>query len=331
MREIEKLVEKIQEVISDSILISMVDLSGSIDHEMISIFEKHLQCIASKFPNGKIPKLTLLLHTYGGNQPAARAIGSLIKEFCLDFQVVVPIRALSSGTLLSLASNKIWMAPGAILSPIDPTIASLAGMSFQKPVSVEDLKALFFETKLQASENAEIIKKIINQGDPIALGQALRAHKQVKRFATEFLSEKLTGDQLRETVDLLAGKWGTHDNPITREDARTLFKLPVENMPDSLILLSRKLIDLLKQKLSVIENQLIFETMRKVKPGQSQLFEGRHCAIYSEIGGMDILCVKAQFYKFGLGDRDIEPIGYKSQWKEDDTIVSGVLSKHTQD
>ena len=316
MNNVEKIVENIQRIIPDSILLSMVDLSGSIDHEMISIFEKHLQRIAASFSDGKIPKLVLLMHTYGGNQPAARAIGVLLKEFTLDFQVLVPNRAMSSGTLLSLASNKIWMAPGAILSPIDPTIASFAGKPFQTPVSVEDLRTLFFEIKLPASDRAEIIKKLVNQGDPIALGQALRAHKQIRRFATEFLSEKLTGEALSKTVDLLTGKWGTHDNPITREDARTTFKLPVSEMPDALVALSRSLVDILKKELSVIEIQTIIETMKITKQGQSQSFEGRPCVIYSEIGGKDILLEKVNFYKFGFGERDVQRTGYKLQWIE---------------
>lgn len=325
MSEVENLVGNIQRIIPDSILLSMVDHSGSINHEMIKVFEKHLQRIASRFSDGKIPKLVLLLHTYGGNQPAARAIGALLKEFTSDFQVIVPIRAMSSGTLLSLAANKIWMAPGALLGPIDPTIELFAGMQFQKPVSVEDLKPLFFETELPATDRAEIIKKIINQGDPLALGQALRAHKQIKRFATEFLSERLTGKELLKTVNLLTGEWGTHDNPITREDARTLFKLPVEDMPASLIEASQSLIDLLKQELFVIENQTIIEIMKKVKYGQCQTFEGRHCVLYSKMGGMDILLAKANFCKAGFNDRDFQQIGYKLQWKEKNMGLLGVL------
>ena len=331
MSEVEKLVGNIQSILPDSILLSMVDLSGSINHEMIRVFEKHLRRIASRFPDGKIPKLVLLLHTYGGNQPAARAIGALLKEFTSDFQVIVPIRAMSSGTLLSLAANKIWMSSGSLLSPIDPTIESFAGKQFQKPVSVEDLKALFFETELSAIDRTEIVKKIINQGDPLALGQALRAHKQIKRFAKEFLSERLTGKELLKTVNLLTGEWGTHDNPITREDARTLFKLPVEDMPASLIEASQSLVDLLKQELSVIENQTIIEVMKKVKYGQCQAFDGRHCVIHSEIGGMDILFAKADFYKVGFNDRDFQQIGYKLQWKEKSMGVSGVLSKFLKD
>lgn len=316
MNDVEKLVEDIQRIIPDSILLSMVDLSGSINHEMIGVFEKHLERIVASFPDGKISKLVLLLHTYGGNQPAARAIGALLKEFTLDFQVIVPIKAMSSGTLLSLASNKIWMTPGAILSPIDPTITSFAGKSFQTPVSVEDLRSLFFETKIPASDRAEIIKKIINQGDPIAFGQALRAHKQIRRFATEFLSEKLSGDALSKTVDLLTGKWGTHENPITREDARKIFKLPVEDMPDSLIVASKSLIELLKEELSVIDIPTIIETMKTTKQGQYQSFESCPCVIYSKIGGMDILFEKVGFYKFGISERDVQRTGYQLQWKE---------------
>src|SRR5262245_27907831 len=49
--------------------------------------------------------LDLFLYTRGGETNAVWPIASLLREYDADFQVLVPFRAHSSGTLLSLAAK----------------------------------------------------------------------------------------------------------------------------------------------------------------------------------------------------------------------------------
>jgi len=58
---------------------------------------------------GIVPRITLLLHTNGGSTLAAWNITNLIRQFCDDFEVILPVKARSAGTLMCLGANRIIM------------------------------------------------------------------------------------------------------------------------------------------------------------------------------------------------------------------------------
>lgn len=64
--------------------------------------------------------LCLLLHTPGGVTNAAETIVSYLRSKFPDIEVVVPTFAMSAGTMISLASNRIVMGRQSQLGPIDP-------------------------------------------------------------------------------------------------------------------------------------------------------------------------------------------------------------------
>ncbi|WP_425569279.1 SDH family Clp fold serine proteinase [Shinella granuli] len=67
-------------------------------------------------------KISLLLHTNGGNTAAAWRLVNLIKTFCDEFEVLIPYKAMSAGTLISLGAQSIVMTKQAALGPIDPSL-----------------------------------------------------------------------------------------------------------------------------------------------------------------------------------------------------------------
>lgn len=70
----------------------------------------------------KIPKLDLLLHTYGGDPVAAYRIAQLLRGMCNSMDILVPEHAYSAGTLMCFSSDNIRLGDFAGLSPIDITI-----------------------------------------------------------------------------------------------------------------------------------------------------------------------------------------------------------------
>src|SRR5262249_14487735 len=68
--------------------------------------------------------LDVLLYTRGGATNAVWPIAGLLREFDPNFEILIPYRAHSSGTMVALAAKKIVMTPLAELSPIDPTTAN---------------------------------------------------------------------------------------------------------------------------------------------------------------------------------------------------------------
>lgn len=71
---------------------------------------------------GLTQKITLYLYTRGGNTLTAWSLVNLIRQFCEDFEVVIPSKAHSAGTLMSLGADRIVMTKQATLGPIDPTL-----------------------------------------------------------------------------------------------------------------------------------------------------------------------------------------------------------------
>ncbi len=64
--------------------------------------------------------LTLVLHTPGGDPTAAETIVQYLRSKFTSFEVIVPALAMSAGTMISLASDRIFMGRPSQLGPIDP-------------------------------------------------------------------------------------------------------------------------------------------------------------------------------------------------------------------
>ena len=64
--------------------------------------------------------LTLVLHTPGGVINAAETIVAYLRSKFDDIEVIVPTFAMSAGTMISLAADRIVMGRQSQLGPIDP-------------------------------------------------------------------------------------------------------------------------------------------------------------------------------------------------------------------
>ena len=68
---------------------------------------------------GPTKRISLLLHTNGGNTLAAWRLVNLIRIFCDELEVLIPLKALSAGTLISIGADRVIMTKQAALGPID--------------------------------------------------------------------------------------------------------------------------------------------------------------------------------------------------------------------
>ncbi len=150
----------------------------------------------------KVP-IDLILHTPGGLVLASLQIARAIKKHPGKVTVYVPHYAMSGGTLISLAADRIVMSPHAVLGPVDPQLgefpaASLVKVASEKPLDHVDDKTLLM---------ADVGKKAI---------------RQVEEAVQELLAGNLPEDKAAEVAHKLAtGTW-THDYPITPEAAQAL-------------------------------------------------------------------------------------------------------------
>ncbi|MGJ5120972.1 SDH family Clp fold serine proteinase [Bradyrhizobium oligotrophicum] len=87
--------------------------------------------------------LDLILHTPGGGIEAARGIVEyLYKIFGKDLQVIVPHMAMSAGTMIACAAQKVFLGKHSCLGPTDPQIRGYAAMGILAEVdrAMEEMK-----------------------------------------------------------------------------------------------------------------------------------------------------------------------------------------------
>ena len=205
-----------------------------------SVFFDHLEKI------GEVPKIDVLLYTAGGQTLAAWGLANLVREYCDVLGVLVPHRALSAGTLFTLAANEIVMTRLGQLSPIDPSVNSPLGPKIETPmqvgqaqivpISVEDVVGFLDLAREEAGLKEErslltVFGQLSTQVHPLALGAVYRSREQIVNLADRLLAFHMEGEEHKEERDRIVARLtrelGSHDYLIGRTEAKTVLKLNV--------------------------------------------------------------------------------------------------------
>lgn len=240
-----ELYKKIEEM-RDSKVVAYVTgdrpgMESQISTDVIDIFAEHLDLI---FKQSK--KISLIIYSRGGDVLAAWNIVNLIRMFCDEFEVIIPRKAQSSATLISIGANKIIMTKQATLGPIDPsigspynpTIKSPFGQTTSLPVSVEDVAGFFELAANEMKKDADMslaFQALVSHIHPLALGQVSRSRGQIKKLASKLLKLHMSDEgQIKKIIDFLCSESGSHDYTINRREAKNDLGLPVEKPNDAL-------------------------------------------------------------------------------------------------
>jgi hypothetical protein len=187
---------------------------------------------------GTPDRLDLFLHTSGGLLDSVWPLVSLCRSVSKTFSVLVPMHALSAGTLLCLGADNVIMCKPALLSPIDPTTTTAFNPRDQNrpiPISVEDVTSYFDLARgeeegdsagigLKSDEHIlEVFRALTAQVHPLALGNVKRVHSQIRQLATQLLELHIRGDDAEERVkrivSTLTEKLYSHAHQIGRVEA----------------------------------------------------------------------------------------------------------------
>jgi ClpP class serine protease len=160
--------------------------------------------------------LDLVLHTPGGLVLAAEQIAFALKRHKGTVTVFVPHYAMSGGTLIGLAADRIVMDPDAVLGPVDPQLGSQPGGYYPAASILRALEQPNPNRDDQTLILGDIARKAINQ-----------VHGTVKYLLLEHHSEQ----KAEELARLFSGGQWTHDYPITLEQARALGLAVGEEVP----------------------------------------------------------------------------------------------------
>jgi hypothetical protein len=184
---------------------------------------------------GPTERLAVLLHTDGGDSAAAWRLVNLWRMFGDEVDVLIPSKALSAGTLISLGADKIIMSKQAALGPIDPSLNHplnppvLGGNPGARvPVSVEAVRGYLQEAQegLGIKDQEQLTKVFLdlaNKIHPLVLGQIFRSRSQIRFLAKKLIKNQVSDAKKTEKIiDFLCADSGSHDYTINRREAEEL-------------------------------------------------------------------------------------------------------------
>ena len=143
--------------------------------------------------------IDFIIHTPGGLALAATQIANALADHKGEVRVIVPHYAMSGGTLIALAADRIIMDPHAVLGPVDPLVGNLPAASIKRTVETKPVEKLEDQTLIFADV-------------------AQKALKQMYEYVYNLLRKKDYPEEVAKRVaeDFTQGKW-THDYPLTYE------------------------------------------------------------------------------------------------------------------
>lgn len=202
-----------------------------IESDVVSILHDHILAIGSK--EGKV-KLDLFLYSRGGESDVPWSIVSMFREYSSEgsFSVLIPYRAHSAATVISLGADEIVMTKKAELGPIDITIMSgpynpvEEGTHQRLPISVEDVTGYFSLLEKMGCERPEEkmrgFEQLTQQVHPLALGNVSRLLQQTELVALRLLGTRakpFPEEKNRQIVKRLSSEIYSHNHTISRTEA----------------------------------------------------------------------------------------------------------------
>lgn len=248
------LYRQLEEKLNSKVLVYVTsDRAGfeaSIAQDVIDLFINQLDSI------GVQEKISLYLYTRGGNTAVAWNIVNLLRQYCDILEVVIPHKAHSAGTLISIGANSIIMTKQATLGPIDPSVNTPLNPPIPNappqnnyPVSVEAVKGYlaFAKEELSIKDDmalSNIMIKLSEYVHPLVLGQVYRARAQIKMLAEKLLTNQVTDSaKIKDIISFLCSDSGSHDYTINRREAKDTLGLNVQKPDDELYAIIKNIYD----------------------------------------------------------------------------------------
>ena len=185
--------------------------------------------------------IDICLYTRGGDTNAVWPLVGILREFDPEFEVLVPYRAHSSGTLMAMGARRVILGPISELSPIDPTTGNRfnpedPGNANQRlGISVEDVTAYaafvrhYFGITEDAMDDTDrkileaFLSDLSERVHPLALGNVFRVHQQIGRLGGELLQlherDGRNEQRIKDTVAALTSRFFSHLHMIGRNES----------------------------------------------------------------------------------------------------------------
>jgi len=244
----QQLIKKIEQARKSKVLCYLTSMRQGVSAQMSEDAVRQIMDYLLPIKKRPIHRLDLFLCSNGGISVVPWRLVALFREFATEFNVLIPYRAYSAATILSLGADNIVMHPFAELGPIDPTVSNdfnpLEEVSGRRlGISVEDVKAYitFVKTTVGITHEDELIKALeilANKVHPLALGNVERFLSQSRMMGRKILKTHMPEEKhdhvINEIIENLASRLFFHGHPINRKEAKDQLQLKVVHPDEKL-------------------------------------------------------------------------------------------------
>lgn len=205
-------------------------------------------------------KLFLIIHTNGGDIYSAVKIMQILQKKFQEIIAIVPDYAYSSGTVMSIGCNEIYMSESSTLGPLDlpmehpkegstisslditNTLTNLASICTSIGIQIytelrkdnEDLKlGKDAASKLAFNTASKIISPIIDKIDPFSLQRGYREAKIGLTYAIDLIYSRMMKDDFYQAVSTssaLVNNYPSHGFGIFKNEAENVLKLKIKDL-----------------------------------------------------------------------------------------------------
>lgn len=264
--------------------------------DALEYFSEHLDKI------GKVEKISLFLYTRGGDTMAAWSLVNLIRQFCNKFEVIIPSKARSSGTIISLGADNTIMTKQATLGPIDPSLNSPLNPQNPQvpnnptariPVSVESIQGFFELAKQELnlkgeSQLKDVLLNLSEKVHPLVLGNVYRSRTQIQMVARKLLKKQLRGEEtekIDKIISFLCSDSGSHDYAIYRNEAKDELGLNIQKPDDEQYVRIKEVFEDIRNELKLLQP---FNANIELGANNNVTYSCRRVLIESIDGGTDV-------------------------------------------
>lgn len=199
---------------------------------------------------GQSEKIDFFLYTNGGNTDSVWPLVSLFREYATEFNVIVPYKSFSAGTLICLGANNIILCKNGELSPIDPSTGNPfnpvdeINPNQRKGISVEDVSSYFDLARNPLKKNADpdgdpistslAFEMLTANVHPLALGMVNRSHKQIRDLAQRLINshESIDEETLSKIVTSFTEERYSHNDIFNRKEVEKLLGEDIVHFPN---------------------------------------------------------------------------------------------------
>lgn len=205
------IISKYESINEKYLIVFLYDEGNAIDEFMVDK-------IYDTIPKDNKKPILMILNSRGGRVEPSYLISKTCKENSSNFVVVIPRRAKSAATLISLGANEIHMGPMSELGPIDPQIGNLPTLSISSSLrTIAKVVTEYPDASLMFS------KYLTEKLDLRILGYFERVSESAKQYAIRLLKDKKTKRNSEEIAHDLVYEYKDHSFVIDKEEAKKYF------------------------------------------------------------------------------------------------------------